>query len=147
MGKGGAGSDSRSRHEAPWGARMAYAGGALSAVTASGPGMKVMNKKEMDAKRAKPSSAAVLQERAALEGLSTAEYRKRHPSAMSAEGDLGRGHASTGQSAAPAASASTHRDWYYIDKSGEEQGPYPLPTHARMVRSGYGPCSSPDLSM
>ena len=31
MGKGGAGSDSRSRHEAPWGARMAYAGGALSA--------------------------------------------------------------------------------------------------------------------
>ena len=66
MGKGGAGSDSRSRHEAPWGARMAYAGGALSAVTASGPGMKVMNKKEMDAKRAKPSSAAVLQERAAL---------------------------------------------------------------------------------
>ena len=58
MGKGGAGSDSRSRHEAPWGARMAYAGGALSAVTASGPGMKVMNKKEMDAKRAKLGSVA-----------------------------------------------------------------------------------------
>ena len=139
MGKGGAGSDSRSRHEAPWGARMAYAGGALSAVTASGPGMKVMNKKEMDAKRAKPSSAAVLQERAALEGLSTAEYRKRHPSAMSAEGDMSRGYESGGQSAAPAASASTHRMWYYLDKSGEEQGPYPLRTMRAWVGSGQLP--------
>jgi hypothetical protein len=118
------------RHEAPWGARHLYTGGGAG-TSLTGPGMKVSKKRKLaDAPRAKLGSIEVEAERAALEGMTVAQYRARsrphRPASTRVKSSAAAGSRSLAASSASDsdASGSDSGGWFYVDKSGGVQGPF-----------------------
>eukprot|EP01043_Picozoa_sp_COSAG02_P096252 COSAG02_NODE_32559_length_514_cov_1.168675_1_plen_93_part_10 len=85
----------KSHHEKPWGSRLAYTGGEISNVNITGPGLKVMTKAEIEANRPQVSTDAMLAERAALAGMSIAEFKRSGLAKQDDGQDLLGGHQST----------------------------------------------------
>lgn len=132
----------KSRHEKPWGARLAYTGGEISNVNITGPGLKVMSKKQIEAARPKVSAEAMLAERAALAGMSVAEF-KRSGLAKQDDGQDLLGRRSSPDYSQPQRNRAHAADaWYYVDKSGTQQGPFPLSSLQQWYSAGQLPAST-----
>ncbi len=135
----------KSHHEKPWGSRLAYTGGEISNVNITGPGLKVMTKAEIEANRPKVSTDAMLVERAALAGMSVAEFKSSGLAKQDDGQDLLRGHQSTEY--AHTQRKRSHRSgggqgtdaWYYIDNTGTQQGPFPLASLQHWYSAGQIP--------
>ena len=134
----------KSLHEKPWGSRLAYTGGEISNVNVVGPGLKVMSKAEIDANRPKVSAEALLVERAALAGMSVAEFKSSGLAKKDDGQDLLRGHQSTeyAQPRKRSHGAGGADAWYYIDNSGTQQGPFPLASLQHWYSAGQIPPST-----
>ena len=133
----------KSRYEKPWGSRLAYTGGEISNVNIVGPGTKVMSKAEIEANRPRVSTEAMLAERAALAGMSVAEFKS---SGLAKRDDgldlLGRQQSTEREHPHRQRGGGAQDAWYYIDNSGTQQGPFPLSSLQHWYSAGQIPATT-----
>eukprot|EP01050_Picozoa_sp_SAG11_P025842 SAG11_NODE_5978_length_1420_cov_1.887207_1_plen_308_part_00 len=129
-----------SRREAPWGSRIAYAGGNISDITKAGPGMLKVPKSAP----ARVTSAQMDVERAALAGMTLAEYRatrgSQHvvPRSTKERDAVDGGLPATGKSMVGDRKRKyDDAQWYYLDLEGKQQGPYKKMELAAWFKAGY----------